>query len=103
MMRTKTVTLFSAIILSVGFIIGVGGTSVFAHEGHSACPGGAPAVVDAGLFPGSTHNDQGVSGEEASKTAQAGLVDESLLAIHAAFCEPSQPEPPKKGGPELPA
>jgi hypothetical protein len=89
-MLTRTRTLLGASLISAALLLGSGSSLVSAHEGHSACPGGAPAVVDEGLFPASTHNDQGISGEAAALTAQAGLVDEALVGIHAAFCEPAR-------------
>ena len=86
-MRTRLMTLPTAILLSLGPLLAAGGTQASAHPGHTSCAGGAVGVVDVGQFPGSPYNDQGVSGEAASIVAQQGLVDEALVAIHA-YCEP---------------
>src|SRR5688500_7811761 len=77
--------------VAVAFAIGAGPAA--AHQGHTSCGGGAPAVVEAFGLPIGPGPDFGTG--FVAPIARAGAAAQTIATLHEAYCadEPGEQPP----------
>src|SRR5687767_6256531 len=80
-------------LAGAGAVLAIAAGPAAAHEGHTSCGGGAPAVVDAFGLP--VGPGPGFGTEFVSPLARAGQAKTTIETLHAAYCaeEPGEQPP----------